>query len=344
MHRLDHHIRADLDSIAPRRMAVLDPLRLVITNMPEGQVDRIECRNFPGRAEDESTYTVAFTRVCYIERSDFKEQDEKGYFGLAPGKAAMLRYAYPVNCTGFTRGSDGRVSEIQCEYNRDWKAQGAKPPKGVLHWVSCPEAGREPPRLEARLYDVLFRTEDVNSLGDSWLEDLNPESEVVTFGYAGEQRGPSLLGYVGLNCALPDPPSAATPPRSWRVPRWGTSSSWSGSATLPSTQVRGLVHVMCPPKQGTTTRLPLLLQIRPSWATLSSTGRSALRTRTRSRRVKSLLAGDPILSQARLRSTRHLYYIFRMVAHQFPSRCLLKRPSRPQPTIPTYPTRIDFSP
>lgn len=194
MHRLEFHIRTDLEKIAPRRMAVLDPLRVVITNMPADKVEHVECRHFPGRAGDESTYTVPFSRVCYIERADFRETDEKGYFGMAPGKECMLRYAYPVTCTGVRKGADGRVEEVTCEYHPDWKAQGMKPPKGVLHWVAQPAPGVEPPKLEARLYDVLFKSEDVNALGDAWLNDLNPESEVVTWGFASKVLAEAAVG------------------------------------------------------------------------------------------------------------------------------------------------------
>ena len=168
-HVLEHFVRQDLDANSPRALGVLRPLRLVITNLPDDHYEEVEAKIFPGRSEE--GYKVPFTKVVYIEDTDFREADSKDYYGLAPGKNGMLRYAYPITVTGFTKGPDGKIVEVQAEYEKDFA--GKKPPKGVLNWVGQPSPGQEPPTFEARLYDHLFKSA---TLPDDWLADLNPES------------------------------------------------------------------------------------------------------------------------------------------------------------------------
>ncbi|PRW56443.1 glutamine--tRNA ligase [Chlorella sorokiniana] len=177
LHKLDHHIRADLDATSRRALGVLRPLRVVITNLPDSHFEEVEAKYFPGRGEE--GYKVPFTKVVYIEETDFREADSKDYYGLAPGKSVMLRYAYPVTCTGFSKDASGRVTEVQATYDPDFASK--KPPKGVLNWVGQPAPGKEPPTFEARLYDVLFKGQNPAAL-DDWLGDLNPESLVAVKG------------------------------------------------------------------------------------------------------------------------------------------------------------------
>ncbi|CAG9466261.1 unnamed protein product [Pedinophyceae sp. YPF-701] len=202
-HRLDHFLRNDLDRIAPRRMCVLDPVKLVLENSREPLP--CECRCFPpGRTgpHAQDTYALSLGREVWIERSDFKEADVKGYFGLAPGKSVMLRYGHVVTCTGFDRAPDGSVAAIRAEVHASWEG---KPPKGVIHWVPC--EGAVP--LEARLYDSLFKSEDPNECED-WIADLNPESEVVKVGWAPAMLADAQVGdkfqfeRVGYFCIDPD--------------------------------------------------------------------------------------------------------------------------------------------
>lgn len=174
-HRLEHHIRADLDAGSPRVLGVLRPLRVVITNLPEGHYEEVEAKVFPGRSEE--GYSVPFTRVVYIEATDFREADSKDYYGMAPGKTVMLRYAYPITCTGVVKGGDGAICEVHATYDPDFA--GKKPPKGVLNWVGQPAPGKEPPTFEARLYDQLFMSP---SLPEDWLADINPASLTVMKG------------------------------------------------------------------------------------------------------------------------------------------------------------------
>eukprot|EP00201_Polytomella_parva_P009891 CAMPEP_0175064682 /NCGR_PEP_ID=MMETSP0052_2-20121109/15477_1 /TAXON_ID=51329 ORGANISM="Polytomella parva, Strain SAG 63-3" /NCGR_SAMPLE_ID=MMETSP0052_2 /ASSEMBLY_ACC=CAM_ASM_000194 /LENGTH=850 /DNA_ID=CAMNT_0016331077 /DNA_START=254 /DNA_END=2806 /DNA_ORIENTATION=- len=178
MHRLDHHIRAELEVKAPRALAVLRPLKVTVTNWPADKVEMVEAREYPGRADLPQTYPLPFSRVIYVEKSDFREQDTKDYFGLAPGKSAMLRYGYPITVTGVKKDNKGEVVELEAEYDPDFK--GKKPPKGVLNWVAQPAPGVEPSTFEARLYDLLFNAEDPAAMED-WLEHVNQSSlEVLT--------------------------------------------------------------------------------------------------------------------------------------------------------------------
>ncbi|GAX82347.1 hypothetical protein CEUSTIGMA_g9776.t1 [Chlamydomonas eustigma] len=177
MHKLEYHIRSDLDATSPRTLAVLRPLKVVITNLDNSHIEHFQARLFPGRSED--TYSIPLTRVVYVEETDFKEVDEKDYYGLAPGKTIMLKYAYIVKCTGFTKDPTGKVVELQVE--ADLAPAGKKPPKGVLNWVAQPTPGQEPPTAEARIYDYLFKSEDPGTM-DEWLEDLDKESLQVIKG------------------------------------------------------------------------------------------------------------------------------------------------------------------
>eukprot|EP00878_Enallax_costatus_P027531 GHUV01029655.1.p1 GENE.GHUV01029655.1~~GHUV01029655.1.p1 ORF type:complete len:535 (+),score=80.18 GHUV01029655.1:1463-3067(+) len=179
-HKLEHHVRAYLDASSPRTLAVLRPLRVVLTNVPEHHSSTVTAASMPGRPENQP-YEVPFSRVVYIEATDFRLQDSKDYYGLAPGKSAMLRYAYPITVTGYSASDDGTITEVQAEADLDFIAGGGKkPPKGVLNWVAQPAPGQDPERAEVRLYDVLFKSEAPDALGDAWLDDINKESlEIV---------------------------------------------------------------------------------------------------------------------------------------------------------------------
>ncbi|WP_022660375.1 glutamine--tRNA ligase/YqeY domain fusion protein [Paucidesulfovibrio longus] len=172
---LEHCVREDLNARAPRVMGVLDPVRLVIENYPEGQVDEFD---MPFHPEDESqgSRIVPFSKVLYIEREDFMEEPPKKFFRLAPGREVRLRYAYYVTCTGVEKDADGRITEIRCTYDPEtkggWSKDGRKV-KGTLHWVS--EAHAVP--AEVRLYDKLFSVENPAAVKDrDFKELLNPES------------------------------------------------------------------------------------------------------------------------------------------------------------------------
>jgi glutaminyl-tRNA synthetase len=187
--QLEHSIREDLNRRAPRVMAVLRPLKLVITNYPEDQVEMVDVINNP---EDESAGTrkVPFARVLYIEQEDFKEDPPKKFFRLAPGREVRLRCAYFVTCTSVVRNDAGEIAEVHCTYDpatRGGDAPDGRRVKATLHWVSAAHAFP----IEVRLYDRLFRVEDPERVaeGQTFLDHLNPESLEVLRGCPAE---PSL--------------------------------------------------------------------------------------------------------------------------------------------------------
>ncbi|XP_021900855.1 glutamine--tRNA ligase, cytoplasmic [Carica papaya] len=181
--RLEYHIREELNKTAARTLVVLHPLKVVITNLESGTVLDLDARQWPDAQTDVSSsfYKVPFSRVVYIERSDFRMKDSKDYYGLAPGKSVLLRYAYPIKCTEVILAEDNEtVVEIRAEYDPLKKTK----PKGVLHWVAEPSPGIDPLKVEVRLFEKLFNSENPSEL-DDWLADLNPHSkEVIPDAYA----------------------------------------------------------------------------------------------------------------------------------------------------------------
>ena len=170
---LEHCLREDLNRRAPRAMAVLRPLRLVIENYPEGQVEMLDAVNNP---EDPSmgTRQVPFSRVLYIERDDFRENPPKKFFRLFPGNEVRLRYAYLVQCVDVVNDAAGEPVEVRCVYDpatRGGDAPGGRRVRGTIHWVSAAHALE----AEVRLYDHLFRVSAPGESGD-WKADLNPGS------------------------------------------------------------------------------------------------------------------------------------------------------------------------
>jgi glutaminyl-tRNA synthetase len=173
---LEHCIREDLNRRAPRVMAVLRPLRLVIENYPDGQVEELEAVNNP---EDPAAGTrkLPFSRVLYIEQDDFREDPPKKYFRLSPGAEVRLRYGYFVRCTGVTKDASGRITEVRCTYDpatRGGDAPDGRRVKGTIHWVSAQHAIP----AEVRLYDHLFTKANPSDDKDGldWKAHLNPGS------------------------------------------------------------------------------------------------------------------------------------------------------------------------
>ena len=174
---LEHCLREDLNKRAPRVMAVLRPLKIVIENYPEGQVEELEAVNNP---EDPTmgTRKVPFSRELYIEQEDFREEPPKGFFRLSPGREVRLRYAYIIKCEKVIKDPDtGTVTELRCTYDPDTKSgssQSKRKVKATIHWVSATHAIG----AEVRLYDHLFTKEDLDDIpeGSDWLANINPKS------------------------------------------------------------------------------------------------------------------------------------------------------------------------
>ncbi len=181
MAQLEHAIREDLNARARRVMAVLRPLKVVITNYPEGQTEEVDVINNP---EDASAGTrkVPFSRVLYIERDDFREDPPKKFFRLSPGKEVRLRCAYFLTCTGVVKDDRGEVAELRCTYDpatRGGDSPDGRRVKATLHWVSAAHAIG----AEVRLYDRLFSVDDPEKAADgkTFLDNINPNSlEVLT--------------------------------------------------------------------------------------------------------------------------------------------------------------------
>ncbi len=175
---LDSAIRDTLNPIAPRRMAVLRPLKLIIENYPEGQTETLEARNHPDNP-DAGTRQVTFGRELYVEQDDFMENPPKKFYRLSPGKEVRLRYGYFVTCQEVVKDAAGAVVALRCTY--DPASKGGNAPDGrkvqaTLHWVAAADAVP----AEIRLYSHLFNRPDPGADGDA-LADLNPDSlEVLT--------------------------------------------------------------------------------------------------------------------------------------------------------------------
>ncbi len=174
---LEHCIRDDLNKKAQRVMAVLEPLKVVITNYPEGKVEELEAENNPERPED-GFRKIKFSREIYIEKEDFKEEAPKKFFRLTPGREVRLKHAYYITCTDVVKDKNGNIVEIHCTYDPDsrggWTTDGRKV-KGTLHWVSvnhCLDA-------EVRLYDHLFKDEEPGKSKEDFTESLSENSLTV---------------------------------------------------------------------------------------------------------------------------------------------------------------------
>lgn len=172
---LEHSIREDLNKTATRVSAVLNPVKLIITNYPEGKVEYLEMENNP---EDPAagTHQMPFTRELYIDRDDFMENPPKKFFRLAPDQEVRLKSAYIIKCTGVKKDADGNIEEIYCEYDPDTRSGmpgSTRKVKGTLHWVSAEHSIP----AEVRLYDRLFNVENPSEEKDvDFRELLNPDS------------------------------------------------------------------------------------------------------------------------------------------------------------------------
>lgn len=177
---LEHYVREDLNKVATRAAVVLDPVKLVITNYPEGETEEMECVNNP-EDPNAGTHTQTFGRELWIEREDFMEDAPKKYFRLTPGRETRLRSAYIVTCTGCEKDSEGRITTVYAEYDPESKTGGAtanRKVKGTIHWVYA--AGAQP--VEVRMYDHLFSAEDpMAEEYEDISEPINPQSETILY-------------------------------------------------------------------------------------------------------------------------------------------------------------------
>lgn len=171
---LEHCLRDELNSTAKRVMAVISPVKLIISNYPEGRTETFEVENNPERPED-GTRTVSFSREIWMEKDDFMEEPAKKYFRLFPGNEVRLKSAYVIRCTGLKKDADGHIEEIYADYDPDSRggntADGRKI-KATIHWVDALTAKD----AEVRLYDCLFDTPEPDLADCNYLEHINPAS------------------------------------------------------------------------------------------------------------------------------------------------------------------------
>ncbi|MBP3356905.1 MAG: glutamine--tRNA ligase/YqeY domain fusion protein [Rikenellaceae bacterium] len=180
---LEFCAREDLNKVAERRMAVLNPLKVVVTNYEEGKTEEFECINNPENP-DAGTRKVPFSKVLYIDRDDFMENPPKKYYRLSPGTEVRLRYSYLIKCEEVVKDAEGNITELRCTYDPqsgNGSSSDGRRVKGVIHWVSAQHAVE----AEIRLFDTLFTKEDPNDVeeGQTYLDNLNPASMVKTTGY-----------------------------------------------------------------------------------------------------------------------------------------------------------------
>ena len=200
---LENCVREHLGLVAPRVMGVLSPLRVIIENYPEQQVEQLPAANHPQRPEL-GTRTIPFAREIFIERNDFMAEPPKGFHRLAPGREVRLRYAYFITCTGLSRDpGTGAITELRCTYDpatRGGDSPDGRKVKGTLHWVAAPTALD----AEVRLYDRLFSVPDPDAGDNAWVNHLNPGSAQVLSG-----------------CKLEPSLQEATPESRWQFERLG---------------------------------------------------------------------------------------------------------------------------
>lgn len=192
MGKLEWAIRDDLNRKAPRVMAVLEPLKVVIDNYPEGQSEDLEAPYFPDDPPKMGYRKVPFSKEIYVERDDFMEEPHKKFWRLAPGREVRLRWAYFVTCTHVVKDADGKVTEVHCTYDPATKggdAPDGRKVKGTIHWVSAEHSLP----AQVRLYDRLFNVPNPAGMkdGSSFHDHLNPESLIVL---ADARVEPSLAG------------------------------------------------------------------------------------------------------------------------------------------------------
>ena len=179
----EHYIRDDLNMRVPRVMAVLNPLKVVLTNYPEDKVDELEASYYPHDVPLTGSRMVPFSRELWIERDDFMEDPPRKFFRLAPGREVRLRYGYFITCTDVIKDASGKVVELRCTYDpatRGGDAPDGRKVQGTIHWVSA----RHAVDVEVRLYDRLFTVPDPDTVedGQELTDTLNPDSLVVVPG------------------------------------------------------------------------------------------------------------------------------------------------------------------
>lgn len=212
---LEASVREDLNKRACRVSAVINPVKLVITNYPEGQTEEMSCVNNPENEAD-GTHTITFSHNLWIEKEDFMEDAPKKFFRMTPGQEVRLKSAYIVKCNGCTKDAEGNIIEIQAEYDPDSKSgmDGAnRKVKGTLHWLSADHCTK----AEVRIYDRLFSVENPSADDRDFRELLNKDSiqvrrECYVENYAADKKPGEYLQFQRIGYFMADPDSTAEMP------------------------------------------------------------------------------------------------------------------------------------
>jgi len=202
MHRFDQSVRQYLETTVPRLMVVLEPLKVVIDELPD---DHLEMCEVPFSKDPAfGTHNVPFTKTVYIERSDFREVDSPDYFRLAPGKTVgLLKAPYPITATTFEKDSNGVVTVVHAKYEKPAEGQPAIRPKTFIQWVAESPAHNSPIRAEVRAFNPLFKSEDPSAHPGGFLADIDPNSEQIYHGAMIE------TGFEDISKSAPWPKDAA---------------------------------------------------------------------------------------------------------------------------------------
>jgi glutaminyl-tRNA synthetase len=206
---LEDCARECLDSSAPRAMAVLEPLRVVVTSWPEGQVDILDAPMHP-KLPELGRRAIPFTRTLLIERTDFEEAPPPGYQRLTPGGEVRLRYGYVIKCDEVIKDADGNVVELRCTHEPDTRQGAGRKVKGIIHWLSEPHSSR----AKVNLYDRLFKVENPSAEEGDFKSYINENSlHVVTNAMAEHDLSNAQVGdkyqFIRLGYFTPD--LASTP-------------------------------------------------------------------------------------------------------------------------------------
>ena len=225
---LEAAIREDLNARATRVSAVLNPVKLVITNYPENETEEMVAINNPENEAD-GTHTTIFSKTLWIEREDFMEDAPKKFFRLTPGKEVRLKNAYIIMCTGCKKNEKGEIEEIYAEYDPESKSgrEGAsRKVKGTLHWLSTEHCRK----AEVRIYDRLFNVENTAVEGQDFHELLNPDSlqvmtECYVEPYAAERKAGEYLQFQRIGYFMAD--NDSTPEHPIFNKTVGLKDSWA---------------------------------------------------------------------------------------------------------------------
>ncbi len=186
---LEHCARQRLEECAQRAMVVVRPIKVILTNYPADKVEFFSAPNFP-KDESRGTHEMPFSRVVYIDSDDFRLEDSKDFYGLAPNKEVHLKYSYNIQCERVVKLANGEIDYLEAKVD----FSNTNKPKGKIHWVAEPKPGVKPLAVQLNLYETLFKSEDPMAI-DDWIADLNPKSLTVVEGFAD----PSVLNAKPLD-------------------------------------------------------------------------------------------------------------------------------------------------